>query len=233
MAGRKRQGGSYGSQTGMRQHALAFLRVCGFGLLALLPMDLTHAAAAGRTVKLVALGDSLTAGFGLPQADAFPVVLQAALKAKGQDVEVANAGVSGDTASGGFDRLAWSVPDGTDGVILELGANDMLRGTDPGVTRKALDGIISGLKARGIPVLLAGMYAARNLGPDYVKTFDAIYPDLAHQYGLVLYPFFMDGVGGVPKLTQADGLHPTADGVHTIVERILPSVESFLARIQG
>ena len=232
MVGQTRQGGSYGSRTRLRQHALGFLRACGFGFLALLSMSSTHAAAAGRTVKLVALGDSLTAGFGLPQADAFPVVLQAALKARGQDVEIANAGVSGDTSSGGLDRLAWSVPDGTDGVILELGANDMLRGTDPGVTRKALDGIISGLKTRGIPVLLAGMYAARNLGPDYVKTFDAIYPDLAHEYGLVLYPFFMDGVGGVPKLTQSDGLHPTAEGVRTIVQGILPSVESFLTRLK-
>jgi acyl-CoA thioesterase-1 len=181
--------------------------------------------------KLVALGDSLTAGYGLPQAAAFPTVLEAALKARGHQVEIANAGVSGDTASGGLDRLDWSVPDGTDGVILELGANDMLRGTDPAITRRALETIITRLKARNIPVLLAGMLAGRNLGPDYVARFDAIYPDLAKQYGLVLYPFFLDGVAGEARLALPDGLHPTAEGVRIIVDRILPSVETFLARL--
>jgi acyl-CoA thioesterase-1 len=187
--------------------------------------------APARTIKLVALGDSLTAGYGLPQAAAFPVVLQAALKAKGHDVEIANAGVSGDTTAGGLDRLDWSVPDGTEGVILELGANDMLRGTDPKQTRTNLDTIITRLKARKIPVLLAGMLAARNLGPDYVQRFDAIYPELARQYDLVLYPFFLDGVAGQTKLTLPDGLHPTAEGVKIIVDRILPSVETFLGRL--
>ena len=191
------------------------------------------AAAPGRALRLVALGDSLTAGYGLPQSAAFPTVLEAALKARGHQVTISNAGVSGDTSSGGLERLDWSVPDGTDGVILELGANDMLRGVDPAVTAKALDAIVSRLKARGIPVLLAGMYASRNLGPDYVQRFDAIYPDIAGRYGLVLYPFFLDGVAGEAKLALPDGLHPTAEGVRKVVERILPSVEAFLVRLGG
>lgn len=188
----------------------------------------------GRTLKLVAFGDSLTAGYMLPESAAFPTVLQAALKAKGHRVEIANAGVSGDTASGGLERVEWSVPDGTDGVILELGANDMLRGLDPDVTRKALDAIVAKLKARGIPVMLAGMYAGRNLGAEYQKRFEAIYTDLAAKYDLVLYPFFLDGVAGAaPRLALPDGLHPSAEGVKVIVERILPSVETFLGRLKG
>ncbi len=187
-------------------------------------------AAPGRPLRIVALGDSLTAGYGLPQSAAFPVVLERALKARGHNVEIVNAGVSGDTASGGLERLDWSVPDGADGDILELGANDMLRGLDPAATRRALDAIVTRLKARGIPVLLAGMYASRNLGPDYVQRFDAIYRDLAAKHGLVLYPFFLEGVAGQRQLNLPDGLHPTAKGVETIVERILPTVESFLAR---
>jgi acyl-CoA thioesterase-1 len=147
-------------------------------------------------------------------------------------VTVANAGVSGDTATGGLDRVDWSVPDGTDGVILELGANDMLRGTDPAVTERALDAIVARLKARGIPVLLAGMRAAPNLGPDYGKRFDAIYPRLAERYGLILYPFFLDGIAGDRSLNLADGLHPTKDGVARVVSGILPRVEDFLARLR-
>ncbi len=181
-------------------------------------------------MRVVALGDSLTAGYNLPSSAAFPAVLERALKARGHNVEIVNAGVSGDTASGGLERLDWSVPDGADGVILELGANDMLRGLDPAATRRALDAIIARLKARGIPVLLAGMYASRNLGADYVQRFDAIYRDLAAKHGLVLYPFFLEGVAGQRQLNLPDGLHPTAKGVETIVERILPTVESFLAR---
>jgi acyl-CoA thioesterase-1 len=184
-----------------------------------------------RSIKLVALGDSLTAGYGLPQNAAFPVVLERALKARGHNVQIANAGVSGDTASGGLERLDWSVPDGTDGVILELGANDMLRGTDPAVTRKALDTIVARLQARKIQVLLAGMYAARNLGPDYVARFDAIYPELAQREGLVFYPFFLEGVAGDPALSLPDRLHPTAQGIERVVERILPTVEQFLGRL--
>ena len=190
-------------------------------------------AAEGRALKLVALGDSLTAGYMLPASAAFPQALERALKARGRKVDIANAGVSGDTASGGLERLDWSVPEGIDGVILELGANDMLRGTDPAVTRQALETIITRLKGRGIPVMLAGMLASRNLGPDYVARFDAIYRDLAGTHSLVLYPFFLDGIAGERGLNLPDGLHPTAEGVERIVQRILPSVETFLARLGG
>jgi len=184
-----------------------------------------------RTLRLVALGDSLTAGYGLPQEAAFPAVLERALRAKGYRVEIANAGVSGDTSSGGLDRLDWSVPDGTDGVIVALGANDMLRGLDPAITRRNIEAIVARLKAKNIPVMLAGMYASRNLGPDYIRKFDTIYSDIAERHDLVLYPFFLDGVAGERSLNLPDGLHPTAKGVEMIVERILPSVETFLARL--
>jgi acyl-CoA thioesterase-1 len=223
---------SYG-RFGVRRQARRAASVVAAALAAatlLLPGGGEARAAPGRPLRIVALGDSLTAGYGLPQSAAFPAVLERALKARGHNVEIVNAGVSGDTASGGLDRLDWSVPDGTDGVILELGANDMLRGLDPAATRRALDAIITRLKARGIPVLLAGMYASRNLGPDYVQRFDAIYRDLAAKHALVLYPFFLEGVAGQRQLNLPDGLHPTAKGVETIVERILPNVESFIAR---
>ena len=187
--------------------------------------------AQGNPIRLVALGDSLTAGYGLPQEAAFPAVLERALKAKGHRVEIANAGVSGDTSSGGLDRLDWSVPDGTDGVIVELGANDMLRGVDPAVTRKAIETIVERLKERGIPVMLAGIYASRNLGPDYTEKFDRIYPDIAKKHDLVLYPFFLDGVAGERSLNLQDGIHPTAKGIEIIVARILPTVETFLASL--
>jgi acyl-CoA thioesterase I len=193
------------------------------------PLPAAHAQS--NPIRLVALGDSLSAGYNLPQEAAFPVALERALKAKGYRVEVANAGVSGDTSSGGLDRLDWSVPDGTDGVILELGANDMLRGLDPAGTRKNVEAIVERLKSRNIPVMLAGMYASRNLGPEYVQKFDSIYPDIAKKHDLVLYPFFLDGVAGDRSLNLPDGMHPTAKGVEIIVERILPSVESFLARL--
>jgi acyl-CoA thioesterase I len=187
-------------------------------------------AAAERAVRIVALGDSLTAGLGLPADAAFPVKLEKALRAKGLAVEISNAGVSGDTASGGLARLDWSVPEGTDAVILELGANDMLRGIDPKVTRAALEEIVRRLTARRIVVLLAGMRAAPNLGPDYGRQFEAIYADLAAQNDLLLYPFFLDGVAADAKLNQRDGLHPTVAGVDAIVARILPTAEALVAR---
>ncbi|MGB3272669.1 MAG: arylesterase, partial [Xanthobacteraceae bacterium] len=179
-------------------------------------------------LKVVALGDSLTAGYGLSAAAAFPARLQKALAERGIDAEIVNAGVSGDTASGGRDRLDWSVPEGTAAVILELGANDALRGVAPEVTRAALDDILTRLKARNIPVLLAGMYAGRNFGADYTEAFDRIYPELAEAHGVPLYPFFLDGVAGEARLNQRDGIHPTAEGVDEIVRRILPTVERFL-----
>jgi acyl-CoA thioesterase-1 len=181
-------------------------------------------------VKIVVLGDSLSAGFGLPADAAFPARLAQALEAKGVAANVANAGVSGDTASGGLGRLDWSVPEGTEAVILELGANDALRGIDPKVTKTALDTILNKLKARHIAVLFAGMKAPRNMGSDYVKSFDAIYPALASTHPVVFYPFFLDGVASDPKLNQADGLHPTAAGVDVIVTRILPQVEEVIAK---
>ncbi|MCA3627205.1 MAG: arylesterase [Methylobacterium sp.] len=184
--------------------------------------------AEARTIRLVALGDSLTAGYQLAGKDAFPSVLEAALKAKGHEVVIENAGVSGDTTTGGLERLDWSVPDGTDGVILELGANDALRGLDPAIPEKALDQILTRLKARNIPVLIAGMHAPRNNGEAYAKAFDAIYPRLAQKHGAMLYPFFLDGLQGDAKLNLADGIHPNPAGVRVIVERILPTVEAFL-----
>jgi len=178
----------------------------------------------------VALGDSLTAGYGLPVADAFPTKLQAALKARGIDATVTNAGVSGDTASGGLERVDWSVPDGTDAVILELGANDALRGLDPKLTEKALDAILGKLDARHIPVLLAGMKAPPNMGADYAKAFDAIYGRLAAKHPVIVYPFFLDGVAGDRALNQGDGMHPTAAGVDIIVKRMMPSVEQLIGK---
>jgi acyl-CoA thioesterase-1 len=189
--------------------------------------------AAERTVRIAAFGDSLTAGYQLASQDAFPVQLERALKAKGVAVEIANAGVSGDTSTGGLARLDWSVPDGTDAVILELGANDMLRAVDPKVTRDALAEIVRRLKARGIEVLLCGMLAPRNLGPDYTRAFDSIYPDLATANGLLLYPFFLDGIAADAKLNQSDGLHPTAAGVAKIVTGIMPKVEELVARVRA
>ncbi len=189
------------------------------------------AFAQSKPLKLVALGDSLTAGYNLPASAAFPTVLEKMLRDKGISVEIANAGVSGDTSQGGLERLDWSVPDGTDGVILELGANDALRGVDPALTERSLDAIVTGLKARGIPVLLAGMYAPRNLGTEYATRFDSIYPDLAKAHGLVLYPFFLEGIAGDRALNQPDLLHPTAEGVRVIVRNILPTVERFLATL--
>ena len=190
------------------------------------------AAAAERPVRIVALGDSLTSGVGLPGSAAFPAKLEMALRAKGLAVEIANAGVSGDTASGGLARLDWAVPAGTDAVIVELGANDMLRGVDPKVTRKALEEIVRRLTERRLPVLLAGMRAAPNLGDDYVRDFEAIYPDLARSYDLLLYPFFLDGIVANARFNQRDGLHPTAAGIDRIVTGILPKAEELVARVR-
>jgi acyl-CoA thioesterase-1 len=185
---------------------------------------------AGRPVKIVALGDSLTAGLGLPADAAFPARLARALAQKGIAAEVVNAGVSGDTAADGLARLEWSVPDDTDAVILELGANDALRGLDPAQTRANLEGILRRLGARRIPALLAGMRAPPNMGADYVKAFDAIYPDLAAAHGAALYPFFLEGVAAERGLNQGDGIHPTAAGVDVIVAKILPQVEELIGR---
>jgi acyl-CoA thioesterase-1 len=190
------------------------------------------AAAEPRPVKIVAFGDSLTAGYGLPTADAFPTKLARALEAKGIHAQVVNAGVSGDTATGGLARLEWSLPSDTDAVILELGANDALRGIDPEVTKKALTGILSRLKERGVPVLLCGMYAPPNMGKDFGAAYRHMYPELARSYDAILYPFFLDTVAGIADLNQSDGIHPTARGVDLIVEKILPNVEELIARVK-
>jgi acyl-CoA thioesterase I len=203
--------------------------LCAIGMALVAP----YSRAAEHPVNIVAFGDSLTAGYGLPANEAFPAQLQRALDAKGLAVNVVNAGVSGDTATGGLSRLDWSVPDGTDAVILELGANDALRGFDPGVTRKALDTMLRRLKERKISVLLCGMVAPPNLGAEYGRAFNSIYPDLAAQTGAILYPFFLTGVAADPKLNQRDGLHPTAAGVAVIVDRILPQVEQLIARAKA
>jgi acyl-CoA thioesterase I len=191
---------------------------------------LAHAQA---PVKIVALGDSLTAGYGLPDKDGFVPQLQATLTTNGLSVGIQNAGVSGDTASDGLARLDWSVPQGTDAVILELGANDMLRGISPEITRRALDTIVSRLTERHIAVLICGMRAAPNLGPEYGQAFARIYPELAAKYGALLYPFFLDGVAAVPGMTQHDGLHPNAVGVGVIVQRILPKVQELIGGVRA
>jgi acyl-CoA thioesterase-1 len=179
----------------------------------------------------VVLGDSLVAGYQLDAADAFPERLEAALLARGHAVEVVNAGVSGDTATAGLARVDWSVDPDADAVIVELGANDMLRGLDPAITRDALDRLLTRLGERRLPVLVAGMRAAPNLGTEYERDFNAIYPELAAAHGALLYPFLLDGVVAVdPKLLLADGLHPSPAGVTVMVERILPLAEELVAR---
>jgi acyl-CoA thioesterase-1 len=212
----------------------AHMLVLGFSLMAGgTALAQTSATAPAKPIKMVVLGDSLSAGLGLPGPAAFPARLQKTLNNNGIEVDMINAGVSGDTTSGGRDRLDWSVPEGTEAVILELGANDALRGVDPKVTRSALTDILTRLKARGIAVLLCGMYAPPNYGSDYAARFNAIYPELAKSFGVPLYPFFLEGVATEARLNQADGMHPTAEGVDTIVKNILPTVQAFLGAISG
>lgn len=180
------------------------------------------APAAAEPVRIVALGTSLTAGYGLEQDKGFVPQLQAALDARGLEAEIENAGVSGDTSAGGLARLDWSIDDDVDAVIVELGSNDALRGFDPAATRQNLTAILDALDARGLPVLLTGMLAPPNLGEDYGEEFAAIYPELAERYGVLFYPFFLEGVAAEPALNQPDGIHPNAEGVAVIVERITP-----------
>lgn len=192
----------------------------------------THARASppNGPLRIVALGDSLMAGYGLPSGEALPEVLQGLLRAKGQGIQVQNAGVSGDTTAGGLARLDWAVPEGTDAVILGLGANDMLMGLAKDRARANLEAIIERLKARGIPVLLLGMRASRSLGDDYANGFDRIYPEIAEKHGVIFYPFLLAGVALDPGLNQLDGIHPTAAGVRVIAERMLPTVEQLVAK---
>ncbi len=188
-------------------------------------------AAMARTIQLVGLGDSLMAGYELPSELAFAARLEKALRDKGHEVNIINAGVSGDTSADGLARLDWSVADGTDGVILELGANDALRGLPPAETRKNIDAIIMRLKERNIAVLLIGILAPPNMGPDYQQQFNSIYPDLAAKYDLDLYPFFLDGVALDPKLQLKDGMHPNGEGTQVMAKRVLPMAEKFLGKI--
>jgi len=181
-----------------------------------------------QTIKILALGDSLTAGYGLPHGEGFTDQLQKALQDQGRDVTVINAGVSGDTSQGGLARLEWSLADNPDMVIVELGANDGLRGLDPDLTKGNLDQILTKLGDRGVKTVFAGMLAPPNMGPDYGKNYNALYPALAQKHDVLLYPFFLEGVAGIPALNQDDGIHPTKDGVAIIVERILPYVTKVL-----
>jgi acyl-CoA thioesterase-1 len=222
---------SYGNSARAVERRYGFFMHIAVLMIALMTVANPAWAGATKPIKLVVLGDSLSAGLGLPAQDAFPAKLQKALQAKGIAVDMTNAGVSGDTSSGGRDRLDWSVPDGTEGVILELGANDAMRGIDPDLTRAALTDIVGRLKARKIAVMLCGMLAPPNFGADYGARFNSIYPDLAKQFDVPLYPFFLDGVAADAKLNQADGIHPTAEGVDIVVNNMLPTVEAFLRTI--
>ena len=196
-------------------------------------MSVAALAADSGPIRIIAFGDSLTAGYELPATAAFPAVLERRLRKDGFSVEIANAGVSGDTAGGGLARLDWSVPDGTDLVIVELGANDMLRGAPPADARKALVEIVDRLKARRIDVVIAGMRSIANWGDAYAKEFEAIYPDLAKRAGTSLYPFFLDGVSGDRALTLPDGLHPNVAGVEKIVDGFAPFLEKHLSERYG
>lgn len=184
-----------------------------------------------KAINLVGFGDSLMAGYQLAPSESYTAQLEAVLKAKGHNVVITNAGVSGDTTSAGLSRIDWSVPDGTNGVILELGANDALRGIAPEQSEKNLDAMLMRLKERGIPVLLAGILAPPNMGGDYAEKFNPIYKRLAEKYAVPLYPFFLDGVTTVPGMQIEDGMHPNAKGVAVMVERTLPMVEAFLGEI--
>ncbi|MCW0235808.1 MAG: arylesterase [Ferrovibrio sp.] len=199
------------------------------GLLAVMLITLMSAAQAAP-VRLLVFGDSLVAGYNLPPDAAYPVQLEKALKAKGLDVTVLNAGVSGDTTAAAAGRLDWALADRPTHVLVELGANDMLRGLAPEQARTNLDSILGKLKQAGLPTMLVGMLAAPNLGADYGKRFNGIYPDLAAKYGLPLYPFFLDGVAGDARLNLGDGLHPTREGVAIMVDRTLPHILRFLGQ---
>ena len=225
---------TYGERRGcvhiLRAHAAKFILLCA-AFIALAAFLSGPAGAAQR--RIIVLGDSLSAGFNLPEQDAFPAQLERLLKQGGLDVAVINAGVSGDTATAGLARLEWATGDGADLVIVELGANDMLRGVDPRETEKALEAIVVSLIKRKTGVLLAGMQAAPNLGADFAARFNAIFPAIAKRHGLVLYPFFLEGVAAQPGLNLADGMHPNRDGVAVIAKRIMPYVLKALEQQTG
>lgn len=211
---------------GFKAAALQFTVIASSLLFSLGP-----ASGQDRLVKLVGLGDSLMAGYQLPPQQALPAQLQEKLRGRGLNVEIVNAGVSGDTSAGGRSRVDWSVPDGTDGVILELGANDALRGLSPADTEANLEAIIGRLKERGMSILLVGMLAPPNMGADYADAFNPIYPRLAEKHQLAFYPFVLDGVVTKPELQLDDGMHPNGEGVAVMAEGMLPVAEAFVGDI--
>ena len=219
--------GKPGRVAGLR-YVVARLLVCTavFAVFAL------TGAARAEPVRLLVLGDSLAAGYGLPAEDGFTAQLQQVLQESGHDVIVQNGGVSGDTTAGGWARLEWALMDGADAVIVELGANDMLRGIDPGSARSNLSAILATLHQRGIPTMVAGMRAPQNLGATYVTAFESMYPELAQQYDAILYPFFLEGVAGEAWLNQEDGIHPNRTGVRHIIENMMPAVLELLAEVE-
>jgi len=206
-------------------------KVAGLHIAVIVASMAFAVVANAKTISLVGFGDSLMAGYQLPPGDGFPEKLQAALTAKGVDVSIANAGVSGDTTAGGLARIDWSVPDGTDGVILELGGNDALRGIPPEESEKNLDQMIARLKERGVAVLLVGMLAPPNMGGDYAARFNSIYEKLAQKHGVALYPFFLDGVALDAGLKLEDGMHPNSKGIDVMVEKMEPAITQFLGTI--
>lgn len=203
-------------------------KALGIALCAALTFFLSGNAAMARSLNIVAFGDSLTAGYQLPPDEAFPARLETLSKQKGLDVTITNAGVSGDTTADGLARLDWSIPDGTDGVILALGANDALRGLSPDESRKNLDAMLARLRERKIPVVLAGMLAPPNMGKDYEAAFNPIYGELSKTYAAPLYPFILDGIVLDSKLKLEDGMHPNGEGTKVMAEKFLPVFETFL-----
>jgi acyl-CoA thioesterase I len=209
------------------------LKFLGLAALLIAAMVVTTPPSAGAApVKLLAFGDSLIHGYGLDAGATFPEQLESALRARGFDVRVINGGNSGDTTAGGRARLDWALADKPDAVLVELGANDGLRGLDPGQTYENLDAILTRLSAEKLPVLLAGMLAPRNLGAEYTQEFDSVFPRLAEKHGVALYPFFLDGIALDPSLNQADGIHPNPAGVKVLVERISPQIIDLIALVR-
>lgn len=203
-----------------------------FSIIAIFAFATATAQAESSPQRLMVFGDSLTAGYGLASEDSLPAQLQRALRERGHAVTVINAGVSGDTTSGGLSRLEWTLADDPQAVILALGANDGLRGINPGLTRDNLQQMLEIVQQRELPVLLLGMLAPPNLGRDYSEAFNAIYPDLAEEYSVLLYPFFLEDVVGEPQLNLEDGIHPNRQGVAVVVDNILPLVEQLLQQIE-
>lgn len=216
--------GTYFFERFAAARALAVLAVLA-GLAA------SGAPARAETVRILALGDSLTAGYGLDLADTFPVRLERALRDEGLDVAVINAGVSGDTTAGGLTRLGWALADQPDIAIVALGGNDALRGLDPATTRANLDAIVTRIEAAGVRVLLAGMKAPPNLGAEYGRAFEAVFAGIAERHGVAFYPFFLEGVAAVAALNQDDAIHPNARGIHVMVEGIVPYVLDLIADV--